>query len=232
MKKLKFQLSTAFLFFFSFAVQAQSPADSTSYNREFGFGTNIILSEIFNSGSGPLDFMYRWKSGNGYLRLGTSITYSQNHQANIYSVYHNKVFRPSVYFGKEWRQDVGGRWLINYGMDFNLNYSFMLSESEDWSYGDPEAGNFSYRMNSEESYGAGLKPFVGIMFKISKQLLLGTEASFFAKFMIKSFDKESYVMESGIKTNEKLFNASMMDNSADFGFSTNPASNIFIYYRF
>ena len=76
MKKLKFlPLAAIFLAAFSFTAQAQNitEAEPDPYNREIGFGTNILLNTIFNSESGPLDFIYKWKSGNGYYRVGTSL---------------------------------------------------------------------------------------------------------------------------------------------------------------
>ena len=192
MKTLKFLILAAiFLAAFSFTAQAQSQSEPESdpYNREIGFGTNILLNTIFNSQSGPLDFVYKWKSGNGYYRVGTSVGYSKNDDYH-YSNYHssNEFLQSNLMFGREWRQNVSNRWKVNYGSDLLIKYRYSLQQSENWRYryvnGNTRREHIiDFKKVNDHSYGLSVKPFIGVLFMINQRLFLGAEASFSAGFL-------------------------------------------------
>ena len=231
MKKVKFLLLLAFIAASSISIQAQTD-ESDPYRREIGFGTNIVLYTIFDSNSAPLDFIYKWKSGEGYLRTGASVRFTKQNGLGSSNSYNQEVFNPTVYFGKEWRKKVAERWLVNYGSDLSLSYIYHLSERESWYTSIQEVETINFRLEEVKSYGAGIRPFLGIMFKINQQLFLGTEASFGVGFLKKSFDSESYELQNGEKIGETLILETVQRNATDFYVNTRPASNIFVYYRF
>ena len=245
MKTLKFlTLAAIFLAAFSFTAQAQSQSEPESepdpYNREIGFGTNILLNTIFSSQysqSAPLDFIYKWRSGNGYYRLGTSIVYSKRdefrsseHQA-FYEYFHSNLI-----FGREWRQKVSKRWQVNYGSDFVARYRNSFNRSEHLRYLTGSENNTIERINvhkySDNQYGLSLRPFLGVLFMINEKLYLGTEASFAAGFMKKISEKEIYTTENGKRIDNNTLEGFNPTNGYDVSISTNAASNIFLYYRF
>lgn len=232
MKNSKFQLSAAFLIFLSFASQAQSPADTVYYNREFGFGTNIILSNVFNSSGSPLDFMYRWKSGNGFGRLGTHISFIDDRFSydNLNSERSNRAFELGINAGKEWREQITSRWLLNYGADLNLSYVANSHRFENHTPG-LNGGVTNGNLTRGKKFGPGVRPFIGVMFQINKRLVLGTEASFLARALAYVEKREDYTVDNGVKRNNFPDDNSKL-SGWNFQVNTLPASNIFIYYRF
>ncbi len=235
METSKFLIAAAFFIAaFSFTAQAQSLSENEPdpYNREFGFGTNILLNGIFNSESAPLDFMYRWKSGKGYMRLGADILYSRNDHERVELnaddervEYLSQALSPTLIMGKEWREEVARRWLLNYGLDLNLSYRHTLSNSTSFD---------EFRVMEDEmernTFGVGLRPFVGVLFKINQRMMVGAEASF--RSLIQRSNQYTKRI-SEYKENPENNSISEYEESIwNYSTTTNPASNIFLYYRF
>lgn len=237
MQHLKAYFLTAVLIaacLMSVRAQGLSQTDEFSENRrEIGFGTNIILGPIFNSGSAPLDLMYRWGSDNRLFRLGTSLAYntSTDYWDNLNQNTVNDYLRANVFMGREWRAAVANRWMVNYGGDIVFNSSRQTYKQERTQEEREEFTRLSITKNQTMRIGGGLRPFVGILFKINDRLLLGTEASFFASMESTTFSNESYTMINGVR-DDSYSNYDREESGLDFNVRTQPASNIFVYYRF
>lgn len=218
-----------------FSVQAQETViteEPATPIREIGFGTNIILGPIFSSGSAPLDLMYRWGSKNRVYRIGTSLAYrtSTNYWDNADQKRKDYYFRADVFLGREWRTEVAKRWLVNFGGDIVFNTSQQNYRNESTSESE-EITRLTICNNHTMRIGGGLRPFVGIMFKINDRLLIGTEASFFAGIQNNTFSSERYTMVNGVRDNTN-HNYDREESNLDINIRTQPASNIFVYYRF
>ena len=239
MKTLKFLLPAAiFLAAFSFTAKAQNFTESEAdpYNREIGFGTNILLSNIFNSESAPLDFIFKWGSRDRYWRLGTSIYFSKftdstedlmNEGQSIEKSFQS--FSSTIFLGKEWRNELAKRWLLNYGADLNLSNNSSSSFRNHLIFNDNDRRESKSEVNQ---YNLGVRPFIGILFKVNQRLFLGTEASFIALVQRHfSYSKETYFI--GNSSEIDLDRGSESEaNGWRYSAVTRPASNIFLYYRF
>lgn len=237
MQHLKSYFFTAVLAvasFFSAQAQESEKADkSTDIRREIGFGTNIILGPVFDSGSAPLDLMYRWGNDNRLFRIGSSLAYytSTNYWNNLNQNRLVNSFQVDVFLGKEWRNAVAKRWLVNFGGDIVFNNSWSNSRQESTYEDSEEITRLSINEDQSMRIGGGLRPFVGLLFKINDRLLLGTEASFFAGIQNTTFSTESYTLINGVR-DDTYHNYEREESGLDFNIRTQPASNIFVYYRF
>jgi hypothetical protein len=202
---------------------AQSQPDTLK--NEIGFGTDILLKGLFNSNAAPFDFMYRRQSGSGYLRLGLSlfVSSSSNFQQN-YQSYGNYV-RPELTVGKAWRQAVHKRWMVNYGGDFKGEYHRNSGRSI-YEYPD-RPGRES--IDLRETYGLGIRPFFGLIFKISERLYLNAEASVLTKVERVYASSGRYEIVDG---NRGEYQEDAGRTGWHYHFNTFSASNIFVYYRF
>lgn len=201
--------------------------------REIGFGTNIILGPIFSSGSAPLDLMFRWGNDKRLFRIGTSLRYSAS--TNYFDdLNQNRVdnsFRADIFLGREWRAAVAKRWLVNFGGDIVFNSSGNYYRSE-CSYENNDATTrVTVHKNNNMKIGGGLRPFVGVMFKINDRLLVGTEASFFAGLQNYAYSSQNYTEINGVR-NADYTNWERDESGLDINIRTQPASNVFVYYRF
>ena len=211
--------------------QAQTAEDPLPLQQEIGFGTNLVLGPIFKSNSIPLDFIYKWGNEKRLFRLGTSLAFSDNisYYNNLRNVDKHQVVNAEVFIGKEWRLNMAERWMLNYGGDVNFNFNNRLSKSET-KYQGGEVSNFN--VNLRNAYGAGLRPFIGVLLAVNSHFIIGTEASFQAGFQ-RYFQKSKFFTEENGEINKEDYGYN--DEEADgwhFHFRTQPASNIFVYYRF
>jgi hypothetical protein len=215
---------------------AQEPAEPNeppAPRREIGFGTNIILASIFQSGSAPLDLMYRWGNDHSLYRLGTSLYYTNriSHWNNLDSNQQQNSFSTTLFLGREWRVQVAKRWLVNFGSDINFNFSGSANELENKH--EESQGQIRRIINEtqERRLGGGIRPFVGVLFKINNRLLLGTEASFMA-IVNKYNSSAAYFSLINDVFDEEYTNYDRGSSGWEYNIYTQPASNIFVYYRF
>lgn len=201
-------------------------AQTDTLKNELGFGSNILFHNIFNNTSSPFDFIYRSHSGNALWRFGGAIALRSDQEIRDFSNSYNEVWEIDINVGKEWRTSLVSRWQLSYGGDFTA--SFRHSEDEK-SNREPEGGNRSYSYRKRQEFGAGLRPFIGLIFKINERFGLSTEAS------LRAVAQRAYYTEHGWNLyNERMSINSHPGNGASWKlyFYSSPASNIFIYYRF
>lgn len=227
----KFILLAGFIAATILSAKAQDQAEPPSVQQEIGFGTNIILTPIFNRESIPLDFIYKRGNRNSLFRLGTSLAFLDNTQSsgNLMHINRQQELTSELFIGKEWRYQLAERWLLNYGADVNFNYYDHSFEVES-KYSNED--KVTFQVDERTTYGAGIRPFFGAIFALNSRLLIGAEASF--QTGLQRFFKESkfYTEESGQLNKENNY---FLDEEADgwnLHFRTQPASNIFVYYRF
>lgn len=215
------------------AQESVETSEAPASRREIGFGTNIILGPVFNSGSTPLDLMYRWGNDDRLYRIGASLVYhnATNYGDNLNQKSFNDFYRADVFLGREWRAAVAKRWLVNYGGDIVFNSSRQNYRHESTYDESEEITRLSIGKNRSMRIGGGLRPFIGVMFKINDRLLLGTEASFFANIQKTSSSSEGYTLINGVR-NDTYHNYEREESDFDIHIRTQPASNIFVYYRF
>lgn len=209
--------------------QSQTKSDSLAVRHEIGFGLNIILGPVFNSSSVPLDFMYKWGKENSLFRAGTSFSYANSTSLNrdLENKERYSAISTRVFLGKEWREEITEQWVLNYGADIMLNYYDMAIKNE-YTYKESE-GTFDLLKNRRG--GLGFRPFIGLLFQLNKRFVVGTEASFQAGVEKFHHSTTRYTLVNGQKSNDHP----SMENNIDgwnFHFRTQPASNIFVYYRF
>jgi hypothetical protein len=207
------------------SVNAQSPSDTIKH--EFGFGTNIIIRGIFNSSSAPFDLSYRKKVKKGYLRIGNTILLSSSKENYENSSSYTETQRAELNLGKEGRAFLAQRWLLNYGGELNLGFSNSKRvERGRWS---SSVERISFSEVKEQGYTLGFRPFFGLIFKISERLILNTEASVRAGVQRAFYFEERFQFVNGVR--EETFSKGNGDIWKMY-FHTQPASNIFVYYRF
>ena len=206
--------------------QAQSQSDSLAVRQEFGFGLNVVFGPIFSSSPVPLDFTYKWGNEKILFRTGTSLSYrnSTTLSADLRGEERNTFINTKVFVGKEWREALGAQWLLNYGADINLSYFERVNKRES-SYIESERALY---ISTYEGGGVGFRPFIGLLFQLNKHVIIGTEASFQAG-VEKFYDSvERYTLIDGQKSDVNTNN----EDGWNFNLGTQPASNIFVYYRF
>lgn len=227
----KFLLLTGLMVASVLTSQAQTVEEPQSI-REIGFGTNLILGPIFNSSSIPMDFIYKWGNSNSLFRVGTSLYYSNSTDFGGHGydyVYSRQNAGIELFMGREWRLHLAERWQLNYGTDVNVNYGYYSFNVEDSHF---EGDLLRFSVEERNSYGSGVRPFIGVLFEVKPRFVIGTEASFHVGVLRFFNEKTDYFVENGTINKEDY---SFHDTEADgwnFHFRTQPASNIFVYYRF
>jgi hypothetical protein len=201
-------------------------AQTDTLRNEVGFGTNILFHNFFNSTSAPFDLMYRRHSGKGFVRIGGAVSLHSDQEVRDFSSNYKEWHRIEINLGKEWRADLASRWQLNYGSDITASY-YKLEEERHYRH--PEEGRRNFNYDKKQEYGAGLRPFLGLLFKLNKRLLLGTEAS------LKTGIQRIYFVEEGYSFSNGEFQEDLYPGdgaSWRLFFYSSPASNILVYYRF
>jgi hypothetical protein len=189
-----------------------------SYQNDIGFNTTFALQGVFNSNQTPFSLMY--KSYNGEkkaVRLGFD-TYVNINKTDSKTSTSSFTDYSSGYVGlvagMEFQNKIDKRWVWYYGGDFVPFYSF--SNQDSYSNGE---------LSWEELYkefGLGLRPFLGIRFDISPRLYLSAEANVLL----------SYARTKSFASNVNDPIPFRDTEGAHLVFTANPASGLFLYYRF
>jgi len=206
-----------FLFFVSYLQAQDSPVPPT-YKNDIGFNTTFALQGVFNSGETPFSLMYkRYKTENKAWRLGMD-TYVNITKTDSKSSTSSFMDISSGYIGlvagMEKQNRIDKRWVWYYGGDFVPYYSF--NDQNQFANGE-----LLYEYEYKE-LGLGFRPFLGIRFDISPRLYLSAEANILLSYArVQNYSKN---------VNEPLpFNDT---KGMRFVFSANPATGLFLYYRF
>ena len=161
--------------------------------------------------------MYKhYTAENRAIRFGIDgVLNLNNTTANSGSSFYNNSSYASFHFvvGKEFQKPIDKRWTWYYGGDIVPFFSFFNQDNFQ---------NGSLSSNSESnSYGLGLRPFLGIRFNISPRLYLSAEANMLLQY---AREKNYQKYEGSDPYTDNMNN--------NISFSLSPATGLFLYYRF
>jgi hypothetical protein len=199
-------------------LQAQDDQSPASYKNDIGFNTTFALQGVFDAGQTPFSLMYkRYKAENKAWRFGMD-TYVNLNKTNSKSSQSNFSDNSSGYLGlvagMEIQKKIDKRWVWYYGGDFVPYYTF--NDQNQFSNGE------LFWENEYKEFGLGFRPFLGIRFDISPRLYLLAEANIILSY--------SRVKNYSANVNEPIPYTDT--EGTRFIFTANPASGLFLYYRF
>ena len=212
-------LITPFPFFlFVTYLQAQEAPVPATYKNDIGFNTTFALQGILTSGETPFSLMYkRYKTETRAWRLGMD-TYVNINKTDSETSTSNFIDSSSGYIGivagMEHQNRIDKRWVWYFGGDFVPYYSFI--DQNQFSNGE------LLWVNENREFGLGLRPFLGIRFDIGPRLYLSAEANIIL----------SYARVKNYSSNVNELIPYNDTKGTRFVFSANPASGLFLYYRF
>ena len=114
----------------------------------------------------------------------------------------------------ETQKRIDKRWVWYYGGDFVPYYTFVRQNN----YSNGEL----FWENEFNEFGLGFRPFLGIRFDISPRLYLSAEANIILSY-VRTKNYMAYVDDALPTTDTE---------GTHFVFSANPATGLFLYYRF
>jgi hypothetical protein len=186
---------------------------SNQYKKHFGFNTNIVFNNIFQSGASPFTLLYKKQlKENQAFRLGASVNLNiddgkRNNGAQI-----NNFVSLQLTLGKEFQRELTKHWIWYGGGDIIPSYSNSNQQST-------QTVNGPSIKNTQITYGLGLRPFLGLRFNINSRLYVATEAS-----LNLSYSNYSTSSSDGVNTNESSGNR--------FNLGSSPAAGLFLFYIF
>jgi hypothetical protein len=198
----------------------ENNSEFPSYKRDLGFNTYFILQGLFQSQQAPFSVMYKtYTSEMTAFRLGFNGSFSSNNpDVNValpnQNYYDNSEAYIELTIGREFQNQLGGKWMWYYGLDLLPTYSFSNS------VGYNGAQKFSSNKNS--GYGFGVKPFLGIRYTINPRLYISAEASAQLMYTISKNLQKNYNPEQTVQD----------ITYTHINFALHPASGVFIFYRF
>jgi hypothetical protein len=204
------------------ALGQQKSEPQSSYNKnDFGFNAYYIIQQVYASQSQtPFSIMYKKYTDTGKaLRLGFSGSFNLNDtdlkQGSINTSYNEGSFiQFDLTIGKEKLNDLGGKWVWYHGGDLLPGFQFSNSEN----YTNDQKINAS----TITTYRFGIRPFLGLRFNVNPRLYISAEASAQLTYSRSKNANKNYNPEQNMRE-------STTDNIA---FNLNPASGLFIFYRF
>lgn len=197
-------------------VFAQEEVPQT-YHKDIGFNTTFILQGVLQSDQTPFSLMFKkYVAENKAIRIGVDL-YLNVDDTNGYgssSYFSTSVGSFAIAIGKEYQKPIDKRWTWYFGGDSVPFYTF---NNQDYY----QSGDLNSESESS-SVGVSLRPFLGIRFNLNSRLYLSAEANVglqyaYKKNMLQYVDSTDPIVDS--QTN-------------NFSFTTNPASGLFLYYRF
>jgi hypothetical protein len=217
--KTRILLSVLILFAIVSHGQEIASVEKPSYTRDFGFNSLFIVNGLFSSQTTPFSVMYKkYKGDNKALRFGLdlSLTVNETDGTTLPNTQYGNNSGGSIYLsiGKEFQHQLAGKWMWYFGTDVAPTFSGSRSEV----YSGAEKINSS----KSTSYGLSLRPFIGIRYNIYSRLYISTEANASLTYSIsKNFAKRYNPEETTLDLTTSTVNLGL-----------NPASGIFIFYRF
>ena len=218
MKKL-LVLSSLLLFCITFVfAQEQVNEAEKSLQHDIGFNTIFILQGIFQSNQTPFSLMYKkYISEKQAIRFGIDAFFNLDNTSTFpgSSTYFNSSAASlSIAIGKEFQKPIDKRWTWYLGSDLVPFFSF---NNQDMF----QSGSL-YSESESSSIGMSVRPFLGIRFNINPRLYLSAEANVGLQY---SYTK-NYI--NYIDNSEPYADT----NGNNISLSMNPASGLFLYYRF
>jgi hypothetical protein len=215
MKKVAL-LSITILLNLNFALAQEE--DPQIYKRDVGFNTTFIVQGILQSDQTPFSLMFKkYVAENKAIRIGLAAFFNLDNThafSGSTSYYNTSVGSLYLTIGKEYQKPIDKRWTWYFGGDSVPFFSFNNQDLY-------QSGNL-YSESESSSVGVSLRPFLGIRFNLNPRLYLSAEANVgltyaYTKNMVQYVDTiEPFV--------DRVSN--------NFSFTTNPASGLFLYYRF
>jgi hypothetical protein len=201
--------------------QQKNESQSSDNKNDLGFNAYFIIQNIYGSLSqSPFSVMYKkYNTSEKALRLGFSGSFnSYNTDLKPGSVNPNysdgASFQFDLTIGKEKQNGLGGKWVWYHGGD--LLPGFQYSNSDNYN------NNQKTSSATTTSYRFGIRPFLGLRFNVNPRLYISAEASAQLTYSLSKASNKNYSPEQNMRewtTNSMAFNL-------------NPASGIFIFYRF
>ena len=189
-----------------------------AYQRDIGFNTTFILQGVLQSDQTPFSLMLKkYVAENKAIRIGVDLFFNLDDTdgyAGSTTYFNTSVGSLSIAIGKEYQKPIDERWVWYFGGDSVPFFAFNNQEQY-------QNGNL-YSESESSSVGVSLRPFLGIRFNLNSRLYLSAEANVglqyaYQKNMVKYADTADPYVDS---------------QSNNFSFTMNPASGLFLYYRF
>lgn len=192
--------------------------DPQILKRDVGFNTTFIVQGILQSDQTPFSLMFKkYVAENKAIRIGVDLFFNLDDTDGYpgSTTYFNASAGSfAIAIGKEYQKPIDERWVWYFGGDSVPFFAFNNQEQY-------QNGNL-YSESESSSVGVSLRPFLGIRFNLNSRLYLSAEANVglqyaYQKNMVKYADTADPYVDS---------------QSNNFSFTMNPASGLFLYYRF
>jgi hypothetical protein len=197
-------------------IAQESKDQPENLDQDLGFNAVFIFQGLFQSQQAPFSIMYKkYTTDRKAIRMGIDLSfnsYKNSGDANSYQ--DNSSGEISLTIGVERQQSLGGNWMWYYGIDGVPTYSFYNYESY--------ANEVKTGSIKTSSIGFGVKPLLGIRFNITPRLYVSAEASAALSYASSKNVQKNYNPEQTVRD--------LTTNIISFDF--NPASGIFLFYRF
>ena len=206
-----------FLLFVNY-LQAQDYPAHVTYKNDIGFNTTFALQGVFNASQTPFSLMYkRYTTERKALRLGLDTYVNINKtdsKTSTSSFMEGSADYVGLVVGLERQHQIDKRWVWYYGGDLVPYYSF--NHQQQYSNGE------LYWESEYKEFGLGFRPFLGIRFDISPRLYVSAEANVML----------SYARDKNYSSNVNDPVPYYDTKGSRYNFSANPASGLFLFYRF
>lgn len=198
-------------------VFAQEEVPQT-YKKDIGFNTTFILQGVLQSDQTPFSLMLKkYIAENKAIRIGVDLFFDlddTDSNAGSTAYFNTSAGTLSLAIGKEYQKPIDERWVWYFGGDSVPFYTF---NNQDYYQG----GDLNAETESS-SVGVSLRPFLGIRFNLNPRLYLSAEANVGLQYAY----QKNMVKYTG--TSDPYVDS----QSNNFSFTMNPASGLFLYYRF
>jgi hypothetical protein len=178
---MKKALFTCLILFSGFSLFAQDQDSMRTYNNEWGLNITAFANQFLsfnNNAANPGAYLFTYKHINGMkaFRLGVGLFFSSTNSVtgpNTAPLQSDGV-DVSLRLGFEKRFALDRRWLFTAGGDFLLGFKDLKSTSE---------SNFGTIKIKEKVWSIGLGPVLGIHFRFSPRVSIGTEGTIYLRYV-------------------------------------------------
>ena len=157
-----------------------SQNNSTFYNNEWGINITGFANQFFSFNGEPADegaflFTYKYIGGKRALRLGVGLFLSHTNTEDGPNSAPLNTDGVDIDFriGLERQFAIERRWLFTAGGDFLIGYKDLTSNSN---------SNFGTIKIKNEELSVGIGPVLGIHFRFSPRVSIGTEGTIYLNF--------------------------------------------------
>lgn len=172
------------LFMSAFAASAFGQEEPKEYKNEFGLDATGFIKSFLNFNAESISFgpnyspiyylSYRRKFKPGNIRFAIGGGYSQEDIPT--SLYDSLKFERNSHsidfrIGWEFKNELGKRWQVYYGLDFRTSIAHSYNEATYYS------GGYANGTESDRQV-FGLAPLLGFRFRVTERISLLAEASF------------------------------------------------------